>query len=121
MADEWVDLPQCERRAPFEIPPEEAVGRHAQLERRLGGVLQGDRAVTLREREGAEDAAGAGGAFVRMDVRAERVQRGADALCPRQERQRRGGRLGRPIRVRDAVMAARPAHVLAQQLSVQRE
>ncbi len=46
--------------AAVEVPAEEAIGRHADLERRLRGVLDDGHAVLLGEGEDAEDAADAG-------------------------------------------------------------
>ena len=47
MADEGIDLSQRERRTSFEVATEEAVIEDTQFERRLGGVLEGDRPVAF--------------------------------------------------------------------------
>ena len=87
----------------FEIAAEEAVGRDLEFERRLGRVVGGGRAVVLREREDAEDAAHAGGALVVVDVGADRVEMRAGVARAREERDAsvagvRAGRSGSAMR-----------------------
>ena len=57
MTDERIDLPERERhrQAAFQVPTEKAIGRHAEIERRLGGLVDDGRAVFLGEGEHAED------------------------------------------------------------------
>ena len=119
LADERIDLAERERRRrpALEIAAQEAIGRDAEVERGLGGVVDGGRAVLLGEREDAEDAPDAGGALVVVDVRA---QTGADAGPAWRARASSasvvaGVRAGRSASC-DAMPAARRAHVLAQEL-----
>ena len=73
LPNERVDLAerQRHRQTAFEIAPQKAIGRDAEIERGFGGVVDDGRAMFLREREDAEDAADAGGAVVLMDVVAD--------------------------------------------------
>ena len=70
LPNERVDLAECHghRQAAFEIPTEKAIRRHAEIQRRFGGLVHDGRAVFLREGEHAEHAADAGGAFVLVTV-----------------------------------------------------
>ena len=58
LTDQRVDLPEREGhgRAPLKIATDEAIGRHTEVERGLGRVLDGRRPVPLGEGEDTEDA-----------------------------------------------------------------
>ena len=99
----------------LEIAADEPIGRDLEFEGRLGGLIGDDEPVFLREREDAQDAPHAGGAFVVVDQGAHRVEMGTGVACPREERHDLGGCPGWPVGVVDAMPAARRAHVLTQE------
>jgi hypothetical protein len=119
LADEWIDLRERQRRGgpSLEIATQEAIRRDLQLERGFGGVIRGRRAVPLGEREDAEEASHARRALLGVDRQADGMEMRAGVTRPRQEGDGRRGRACRPIRIGDAVMAARRADVLAQELA----
>ena len=51
LADEWVDLPQRQRRwqSALDVATQKAVGRHVEVERSLRGFIDDVHAVFLRE------------------------------------------------------------------------
>ena len=71
------------RRTALEILAEEAIGRDAEVERGLGGVLDDRGAVFLRERQDAEHPPDAGRAFVVVDDGADRADATAPAVVAR--------------------------------------
>ena len=76
-------------RPALEVAADEAVGRDAELERGLRGVVDGGGAVLLREREHAEDAPHAVGAVARVDLAAERADVRAGVSRAGEQLQRR--------------------------------
>ena len=73
LTNERIDLAERQRRrqTPFEVAPQEAIGRHTEIERGLRGILKDRRPVLLRQREYAEDATDARFPFVTVNVIAD--------------------------------------------------
>ena len=107
MPNERIDLPQGQghRRAPVDVLPQKAIGGHADLERRFGGVLDDRRPMFPREREDAQDATDARHAVVLLDVRAHRADVRTGGPRPRQEREGRRRRARRSVLVGSRVVA----------------
>src|SRR6266542_1589199 len=110
VADERIDLAQRERRrrVPLEVAPDEAVVGDLELQRGGAGVVDGGRAVRLREGEDAEEATDAGLAVVAVDRLAQRADVGADASGAREQRQRGGWGARGPILGTDRVAPGCP-------------
>lgn len=119
VADERVDLSERERghRLPFDVLAHEAVRRDPDGERHRARVVDGERAVLLRETEQPHDATDAGLAIATMDLggdRADVFARDARA-CEQLHRRRR--RLSRLVLVAGLVTAASLRQVLAQKFA----
>ena len=78
MPDQGIDLAQRKwsGRSAVEIAPQKAVGGHAEVQRRRGGVLDGGRPVLFDEGEHAEDAPDADGPVMLVDVLADGANAG---------------------------------------------
>lgn len=119
MADERVHLAQGQwhGRPALQVPAEKAIGRHAELEGRLGGLLDDGRAVFLGQRQHAEDPADARRAVVLMDRFADGVDVRARGARAPEQCQRRAWRARRPIVIVDPMPPAWGAQMLTQELA----
>ena len=86
----------------------------AEIEGRLGGVLDDGRAVFLGQRQHPEDATDTAGAVMVMDVIDDGADGGTEAVGGGQQRERFRWGAARTIRVLDAMPAARRADMLAE-------
>ena len=118
MTDERIDLAYRERRGrpSLEIPAQKAIRGDADLERRLGGVLHDGDAVLFGEGEDAEDLAHAMGGTLRVNRAADGADRGPGGGRAAEEGERGWWGPRRPVAVVDAMVAARGAQVLAEEL-----
>ena len=117
MPDQGIDLAQRKwsGRSAVEIAPQKAVGGHAEVQRRRGGVLDGGRPVLFDEGEHAEDAPDADGPVMLVDVLADGANAGPGPRGAGEQREGGAGRPRRPVRVVDAMPAAGRAEMLPEE------
>ena len=117
MPDQGIDLAQRKwsGRSAVEIAPQKAVGGHAEVQRRRGGVRDGGRPGLVDAGEHAEDAPDADGPVMLVDVLAEGANAGPGPRGAGEQREGGAGRPRRPVRVVDAMPAAGRAEMLPEE------
>jgi len=118
LADQGIDLDQRERErwTALDVLADEAIGEHADVHGRLGGVIHDGDAVLLRERQDAENLPDAVRAGVRLDVPTDGADVRAGRGGAREQRHRRGRRARRAIGLGNTMLAPRGPQVLSEEL-----
>ena len=114
-ADQWIDLPQTERRLriALQIAAHEAILGDAQFQRRRTGIVRSCAAVLLDQLENALDAAYSEFALASLDGVADSADAGSCLVPTCQQLKQLWRRATRTIPIADTMSATLAAQMLA--------